>query len=224
MRAYLTWDNFRTASALGLAGTLMAAPRILLSGQPAGILIPGAFAALTLTGGAVTAWSRHAGMAGWYAGGRATRRALAAVAVLVIGFFPAQHGVLDPLLRKLLSHATDARWVELQMPASFHAWLALALWCAGFQTLVFTAGPMAFFARLTGRLWVAIALTAAFHIYAMTRAMTQYGVDGGSLLLAAGAVVGCVFSCLLFARGGLLPAAAFAAGMQVHLLWLLGNR
>ncbi|MEK9138554.1 MAG: hypothetical protein AAB393_15630, partial [Bacteroidota bacterium] len=48
--------------------------------------------------------------------------------LLALVLNPVQHWIVHPVLREAVRSSADAQWIRLQLPATVHDWLALALW------------------------------------------------------------------------------------------------
>jgi hypothetical protein len=139
--------------------------------------------------------------------------ALAAVLVPLYAVF------LDPVLRSVLAASVDDRAFSLMYPATAGAWIAAVLWSAGFETLLFQAAPMSVLSRVTGDWRAALVLTVATRLYVLGRQLASLGVTDSVPVFAAGAAATTALGCILFARGGILPAACLAAALDLHLLF-----
>jgi len=218
VRQYLTISNMRKAAALGGAVTLMSVPRMLQGGMDLALYVPAALAGMTLVSGAATAWSDRAGMHGLFPerrrliAGLGVGSAAAGALALAYLFWP------DPLFRSVIIGSGKPEVIALQYPATVGGVLALALWGAGFETTFFRAAAMSFFGRLTGRLWMTIALAVALRIFVTCKYLAGAGiVDHPGLFLAAAALTGTI-SSFLFARYGLPAPMLFSAVLALRLL------
>lgn len=219
MREYLAFINLNRALALAAVGTVMALPRLVQAGDRIGLRVMGCLLGMTFAAGTVTAWGTKAGLRGPCRRVRETVIGLGAALLLALILFPVQQFVVHPLFEKAVLSSADAQWIGLQLPATIHDWLALALWSAGFQTLFCVAAPTCLAARLTGRVWPAIVLTAALSGFVVSQQLVAYHVGlSRGLLVTASAAKG-LLACLMYLRFGLAPSAALMVGFNLHLLW-----
>lgn len=219
MRDYLTMHNFARASALGAVVTVLALPRIVQAGDHVWLRAAACLAGMTLLAGAVTAWGTQGGLPGPVLGVRETAGGLGLAVLLALLLSPVQRWVVQPALADALGAAANAHWTRLQVPLTLRDWFALALWSAGFQTLLCVAAPTCLAAKVTGRVWPAFVVTAALGWYVMSSQLATYHVASGrGVLLAAAAMRGALGS-VLYARFGFLPTAVLTVGYGLHLLW-----
>ena len=219
MRAYLTESNLVKAAGLAVMVTLMSVPRLVQTGRPLGLFVVMTFLVMTLVCGAVTAWSRCAGLAGAVTARRTLMRGAAAAAAVGLGSLPIQVFWLDPLLRHALAGGANHSMAALSYPATVGGCLALILWSAGFQTIFFQAAPMSFFARLTGSRLVALGLCLALRVYVAYRQVVYSGMTDCLGLFVVSAAGTAAVGCVLFARYGLAPAMLLAAALDLHVLF-----
>ena len=220
MRALSQIDNLAKAACLSGMVTFMSVPRILTTNLP-WVYIPFSFFVGILICAAVTAWSYTDGLNGLLRSPRETLAATAVVLVIVALALPFQIYVLDPHYRGLLEEAGGGSNLLAQFPQTIMEWVGLALWSAGFQILFFVAAPICYFARLTHRLWLAVALTVLFHLYVMSRQCGTYGLNGSITLLLFFTLITGMISCVFFVRAGLIPVMLLTVGLKIHLLWQL---
>ena len=217
MRDYLSLHNFWKALALGSVVTVMAVPRIVQGELDVRLYGPAALAAMTLVGGAVTAWSRHGQMCGAFPDTRRLLVGLGLATLLCVLLLPVYRVWLDPIFRAALEQTGNERLLRLRYPATWHGALALLLWSAGFEALFFVAGSMSFMARLTRCAWISGIGVVALRVLVVSRMITDAGIMDGTWLFLGAAAVSTALSCLLFARTGLPAVMLFAAGLNLHL-------
>ena len=220
----MTISNLKQATALAALVSVMAIPRII-EGE-LGILprLLMAFPAMTLVAGSATAWGKHGGMCGpWperHVAARGMRVALIAgfaMAPVLLAF--------DFDLKTVMAAALRPHAVTLAFPETVSGCLALMLWSAGFETLFFRAGTMAFIARVTRRLWIAVLGSVLLRAFVTFMLMTPADVSTVMIVRLIGVSVLSAVACLLYARAGLPAAMLFAAVLESrHLLRLLLER
>lgn len=211
MFVYFTSLNLcRAACIAGVAG-LMAAPRIFeLAGDSLGVLLAvSAFPLLTIVAGCATAWGGAGGMAGPFP---EWRRALPWTAGAVLAGGLALPAMLwyDSFLQLALAEGDPLRLI-FAVPQTPQSAVALMLWSAGFETVLFQAGAMSFVARLTGRGDAAIAAGTAFKLFVFLLKCGESGFGPVTVLSAVGVTAVTGFTCVLYARAGFPAAMAFNA-------------
>ena len=216
MRDYFAESNLPRAAALASILTLMSVGRLVEGGKPLALFVPTTFAAMVFVSAAVTAWGRRAGMAGIVTDRRTFLRGAGIAAALSLLALPVTALWLDPTLRRAVLGATRSGMAELSYPSTLRGCLSLLLWSAGFQVMFLQAGPMSFFARLTGRASVSVVLCIAFRAYVAYRQVADAGMTESVLPFVVTATVTCGAGCMLFARFGLAPAVLLAAGLDLH--------
>ena len=213
MSAYFTTANLsRAACVAGVAG-LMAVPRILDRADGHGlfvfILIFSAFPLLTIIAGTATAWGECGGMRGIFPDWRQSLPWITAAVVAGLLFVPAMLWY-DSFRQASLPEYEAARLAG-QIPKTPDAALALILWSAGFETILFQAGVMSFVARLTGSSVAAISAGPAFKLLVYLLQCANLGFSPLSALAATGAALTTGIAGILYARAGLPAAMAFNA-------------
>lgn len=215
MKEFAREENLKRALLFGALLTLLSIPRLVevdLALPPPGLILF-TFGVMTFASGAAMAWQHHGGMAGLFPGKRRTALgtgwAVIAGLVLLSAFF-----FIDPLLpRELAANAAYQRW-GIVYPENEAEVISRILWSAGFQTMFFTAAAMAVFCRVTRNVWVSLLIVLCGRMlitaYRLTALELQAIIPPFLLITALFAIV----SCLLFARYGLIPAAACAATIE----------
>jgi len=217
MRTYLSMSNFGRALILAMGVTLMSVPRIVQGGLPLDLYIPAALVGMVLVAGAATAWSRQAGMVGLFPHWRLMLGGVGIAVLISLVAVPIQHAWIDPRIQAALSATGNAQLMALRYPVTAGGCVAVMLWSASFETLFFHAATLSFFARLTNRQWIAVALTVALRLFVSMRQMAETGVFDAVPLMLVSTGVMATAACVLFARTGLIPAMMLAAGLDLHL-------
>jgi hypothetical protein len=216
MRDYVSEDNLKRALPIAAVVTLLSLPRIHFTGFPLGMYGVAAFLSMLLIGGAATAWGRKAGMAGCFPDRRLWIGGVLVASLVLLVLVPIQRYVLDPpILAAMEQSGAPETFVLRHYPITTLGRAAMVLWTAGFETLFFVAAPMAFFGRLTGRVWVAVVFTALFRTTVTAGYLSYIAMPAPFLTLTFGGIQA-VTACVLFARAGLIPASFFAAGTCIH--------
>lgn len=218
MRRYVSMSNLKAAVLLGSIATIMSIPRIGEGGMPLHLYVPAALLAMVLVGGAATAWSGSAGLAGLIPERQKLLRGMLIAVALVAAFAPIQLFLMDPVFRQVLEATGDKQALALRYPTTLFGGAAIVLWAAGFETLFFYAAPVSFLTRLTGRPWMAIVMTTGLRLIVVSEQLTLIGTNDATALFFASAAATTLISCLLFARFGLPATSLFAAGLNLHLL------
>ncbi len=190
----------------------MAVPRLLEAelAMRFPLLLVFTFLVLTIAAGSAGAWQHKGGMAGLFPARRAVWAGvfLAVVTgVVVAGILQA----LDPVLRDAIIVREDRQLWTSTFPSTPTECISRILWGAGFQTLFFTAAAMGFFARLIGRVWLAIVFTVCLHAIITVRKFGEAGLSEVTVPYTAIAMINGLVSCLLYARAGLPSAMTFSA-------------
>lgn len=219
MSAYLTSTNLsRAACIAGVAG-LMAAPRILDRADGSLLLVFSAFPLLTIIAGTATAWGETGGMRGPFPDRRMTRPWILGAIIAGVLLLPVLLWY-DSVRQSALSE-NDALWLANEIPRNPEAAIALILWSAGFETVLFQAGVMSFTARLTGNGLAAVAAGPVFKLFVLLLKCGESGFSHGAALAAIGITVTTGIACVLYSRAGLPAAMAFnAITSSRHLLVL----
>jgi hypothetical protein len=223
MRKYLSIENLKNATVLGVAVGLMAIPRILEgSDRLALVRVLAVIPSMTIIAGAVTAWGKTAGMCGALPD-RGTVRAgiwiALAAGLLVAPFLFWQ----DAGIAAMSDTPSSPFERNLPLPATLTGCLALILWSAGFETLFFRAGAMSFFARVTNRQWTGVIGAILISLAVRSAKLGSVDTDGMMALRIVGMTVVTTVGCVLYARSGLVAAMVFAAVLDMrHVVrWLL---
>lgn len=218
MRTYLSFENLVKASALSAVATAMAAPRLIEGRLSLAFFIPAAFLALVLVGGAATAWSTSAGMAGLFPERRRLLKGLGVALALALIFLPAALW-LDPVLRSALEETGDMQRLALRYPATLRGCLALMLWAAGFETIFSLAAVISFLARLTGSAWAALAGAVLLRLWMTYLQCAGAGLESVMPLFMVSSAILMGVGGLLFVRAGLPAAALFTALLDARHLF-----
>ena len=217
MRDYLSLSNLGKAFLIGGAATALSLPRIVSARFPLETYIPLTFLATTLLAQFAVAWGHKAGLRGMFPAARPMFLGSAIAILLACVLTPIYLRTLDPIFRKALENASDPRLFVLRYPPSLAGKLALTLWSASFEVLFFQAAALAFFARLTGRLWATLLGAVLFRVLVAFLQVSNAGVGAvASPFILSSAAAGCV-SCLIYAYAGMPAAMIFAAGQTLHL-------
>lgn len=219
MRDYLSLQNLWKALLLGTVMALMSIPRIMEAGMPLGLYIPGAVLAMTLVSGAATAWGAKGGMCGLFPEWRRVALGLGIAVLLTAIATPIYALWLDPLLYAALEATGDPKVLALRFPETAAGKFAQMLWSGSFQVMFFAIAGMSFLARLTAGVRTSVAMIVIFRVAVGLYQMSEAGVTESVALFSLGSAVATACSCLLFARTGLIPAMAFAMGLNVHLFF-----
>ena len=224
MRTYLTIHNLRRATVLGCAVAVMSIPRILEGGIYFGFRIFSLFPLLIIIAGAVTAWGNCGGMVGPFPGRNPSYRGLGIAIVAALILVPVLFAFDSGVLRQLAENkGPDSLLVRLAFPTDVRGCLAIVLWSAGFDTLFFKGATMSFLARLTKRQSVAVVGSVLFSVAITSSKFTHMGMALSGLGIVTAAVTS-IAGCLIYARGGLIPAMAFGSLLSArHLVRLLAT-
>lgn len=189
-----------------LAATVLAIPRLQEGRLDDHLvaLLPLTFVLMFPVGVAAVAWQRKAGMAGLLPAREKGARGL--VWALVLGVACMLGAVwLDAGYLAILKEKGDPVLLRLQYPDTVYGAWALLLWGAGFHTLFFVAGGLAFFARLTNVLWISIVMTVAVRAVVSILRVRDAGMEQLLPDVLLSSVVLMTIKCLLLVRYG-LPA------------------
>jgi len=217
MHTYLSFSNFGRALILATGVTLLSVPRIVQGALPLDLYIPAALIGMILVAGAATAWSREAGMAGLFPHWRLMVTGVGIAVMISLLAVPIQHAWIDPRTKTALAATGNAHLMALRYPGTMGGCVTVMLWSASFETVFFYAATLSFFARLTNRLWVAVALTVALRLFVSMQQMSGTGVFDAIVLMLVATGVVATAACLLFAGTGLIPTMMLAAGLDLHL-------
>ena len=219
MRAFITRGNLIWATLLAVPVTLASIGRLMYGGRPLLLFVPILFLCMMYIVGAITAWGHCAGMRGVLTDRRTLLLGAGIAAALALLALPVQVFWLDPLRRIIIPVGVQ----EMAFPSTLGGRMSLLLWCAGVQTMFFSAAPMAVAARLTRRRDIAFAACLLVRAYVAYRITSSWGVTGGISLLIGLAVVNTAVTCALFARFGLVPACVFNACLELHVFIAYGQ-
>jgi len=206
------------AFVLGLVITLMSVPRIVTGGLDLWLCVPVALMAMTLISQAAIAWGHRAGMYGVFP---SVERALIGTGLagimglilLVIYFI-----LLDPVFRQAFSTAGAAKQLLLRYPKTIGGALALVLWAAGFETMLFQAGAISFFSRLSNHQWLTITGAVSFRCFVTSLQLSHSGIVDSVPLFLICAAASSTLTCLLYVRAGLPAAMLFSAVLSLRVL------
>jgi len=219
MRDYLSERNMLRAAACSGLITLLSVPRIAQGRLPLALYVPAAFVSMLLVSGAATAWEHCGGLAGLLPARRRIVAGAILAALSAAVLTPLYVRFVDPVLYRAIAATGDTARLSLAYPGTARGALAVMLWSMGFQTMFFLAAPLSLFARLARRRWVAIALTFGVRLYVLSCQIDRMGVCDGLPLFYASVGGTTLIACILFAHAGILPAALFAAGLDLHLFF-----
>lgn len=217
MRDYISISNLWKAAIIGGVVTLMSLPRIIQGNMELWLYLPVAFGGMTLSAGAATAWSDRAGMCGLFPDRRRIFAGIGMAVILVSVITPIYFFWLDSVFRNAIVATGDSKLLMLRYPATLGGCVAVVLWSASFETIFFRAAAMSFFARLTGRQWVAVAGAVVLRVFVICKQLPEAGIVDAMPLFIACTVITSAVSCVLFARWGLPGAMVFSAGLNTHL-------
>lgn len=217
MRNLARPDVLLAAGCSAAGSTLLCLPRLAHWTEaplPAGPLATTLFVTSFFLWSFVYAWTPAPGFAALWIRPRAGPAWLAVLAGGAAGFAVLEW-TIDPTLRRL---------VPGDYPPTYSAWVAQGLFHLGLDSLFLGFAPFAFFHRLSGRIPSAAGLTLAFGLillYAKLRTLPgDVGPAFGGFLFLWRLALG-AFGLWLFLRGGILPALACTALLQLrHLLHL----
>jgi hypothetical protein len=205
MRDYATLENLKRAALLGAIIAIMALPRLADAGMPLSTYLPAAFLAMTLASAAATAWGSKYGLKGLFPTRDIMRKGLLVALFLGLFALPFKVYLVDPLLRSSL----PPRMLALSFPTTSLGIVGIILWASGFENMFFNVAATSYFTRLTHRMWLAVALSAAFRTFVSSRLLMSAGMESPALL--AMNAMSCFIACTLFAKAGLPAAALFTA-------------
>ncbi len=222
MRKYLSVKNLEQALILASVCTVMSIPRMSMGKMPLQWCIPSAVCCLTLVAGAATAWGKYAGLPGIFPTSRRSLVGVLAAILLGLVFVPVRM-MMDPTVKEIFARDLTPEAMSLIYPTTLTGCVALVLWAASFGVLFFQAGTISFLARLTGRRSIAVAGSVALRLYVMHMKMASREVESLPFMLAGTTIVGLV-TAMLYIKGGLPAAMAFAATVDSrHFLLLAGE-
>lgn len=222
MSAYLTSANLSQAARIAAVTGLMAIPRILdrSDGNASIILALSTFPLLAIIAGAATAWGEHGGLSGVFPDRRRVMPWTFAAVFVGIVLLPVM--LWGDSYRQLSLSEDDALRLANEVPKNTDAAIALILWSAGFETVLFQAGIMSFVARLTGSGIAAIVAGPVFKVFVFVLQCASSGFGPVSPFVAGGAIATSSIACVLYARAGLPAAMAFNAVISSrHLIILI---
>ena len=102
----------------------------------------------------------------------------------------------------------------------------MVFWVTGFETMLFQAGAISFFSRLTQRRGLVILGAVAFRTLVMSFQLYDGGVVDAFPVFLIGTAATSALACLLYIRAGLPAAMLFSAVVSLHVFapaWTLGE-
>lgn len=211
MSGYFSLDRLLKAGALSAAITLMAVPRIMVGRLDMVASVAVAFMAMTLIAHSAWIWEHSAGMAGMFPERGRCLVGLAVAALLGALLLLIRLVYLDPVYEFALTRGGQDATFVLRYPDTMFGAVALVLWVAGFETMFFLAGVVAFFARLSRRQWVAIAGATGVRLLVTGLQLSQSGTNDATPLFVVGIMVTTALGALIYVRAGLPAAMLFSA-------------
>lgn len=218
LREFLAVTNLQWALLLSAVVTALSIPRITIAGYGLFPYVPAAWVSMTLICGSVTAWSGVGIMSRlWPARNVLIKGAVAALA-LGLAFGLAKSFFLDPILEQAMVRHLAFEEMELHFPRDGYGVFALILWVAGFETLFFEGGTMSLWARVTGSVWVATAVTVFMRMGVVLYQMNRIYLGDWLVPILLAYVIAQIVGCQLMARAGLVPVMLYNAALQVGLV------
>jgi hypothetical protein len=158
-------------------------------------------------------------MCGVFPGRRRTLTGMALAALLSLMMLPIYIVWIDPLLLPAIKTTGDANMLAMRYPTTVSAQLALFMWSASFEVMLFQGGVMSVVSRITGRQWIAVLAAVGVRTFVTSEQLSPlHLVHASTFLLSSSALITTV-SCMLFARFGLPASMTFSSGICLHILF-----